>query len=94
MPAGRQTPWLVCYDIADPDRLRKVWKSVSRWATPFQYSVWKYSATRKQLNAQLSDINEIIDARDDDVRAYALLIGGRHAVYGDGRLPEGVMVDE
>ena len=94
MPASSRVPWLVCYDIADPRRLHRVWRSVSKWATPFQYSVWKHSATRKDLAECLARMDDLIDSRYDDVRAYGLLTGGQHVVYGEGRLPKGVLVDD
>ena len=48
MPAGRRTPWLICYDIADPPRLQRV-RTISRHAVPLQYSVFCTDATRTPL---------------------------------------------
>jgi len=43
--------YLVCYDIADEKRLRKVFKKMSGFGDPLQYSVFRceLSPTEKQL---------------------------------------------
>ena len=32
--------WLVCYDIAEPRRLARVWRAVREFGVPLQYSVF------------------------------------------------------
>ena len=91
MPASRRIPWLICYDIADPRRLQKVHRIVSRCAEPFQYSVFRKNATRKEVVRILQRIEDFIDTRYDDVRAYPLLTTAPPVVYGRRRLPEGVL---
>ncbi len=91
MPASRRLPWLVCYDITDDRRRVRVHRTVSRHATPFQYSVFRKSATRVEVVGVLQDVERLIEPTQDDVRAYALLTTGRHAVYGRSRLPGGVL---
>ena len=91
MPASRKNPWLICYDIADPDRLRDVHKAVSQYALPFQYSIYRTEATRRDIVSCLDDVVDLIDPRRDDVRAYPLLTTARHTIYGRSRLAEGVL---
>ena len=93
MPAARQTPWLICYDIADPYRLRDVHKEVRRYATPFQYSVFRTYATRRGVADTLHLLERIIDPRIDDVRAYPLLTAAAPAVYGRQQLADDVWFD-
>ena len=93
MPAGRRTPWLICYDIADPSRLRAVHKEVRRDAMAFQYSVFRAHATRHDVVRRVSMLAQVIDPRQDDVRAYPLLTASTPVVYGRGLLAEGVHFD-
>ena len=90
MPASRRTPWIICYDIADPRRLHKVHRTVSRNAEPIQYSVFRKNATRNKVLAVLREVEHSIDHRYDDVRAYPLLTTASPMLYGRRLLPEGV----
>ena len=40
----------------------------------------------------MTQLDSLIDARSDDVRAYPLLTTGRHAIYGCSSLPDGVLM--
>lgn len=90
MPAKRRTPWLICYDVADPRRLQRVHRVARRQATPLQYSVFHTIATRREVLGMLHDIEEHIDPRQDDVRAYPLLTTTRPVVVVGGLLPSGI----
>lgn len=87
MPAGRRTPWLICYDIADPPRLQRVHRTITRHAVPLQYSVFCTEATRTIVTDILADVSDHIDPRYDDVRAYPLLTTSRPVLYGRSLLP-------
>ena len=92
MPANRRTPWLLCYDIADPRRLQRVHRVACRHATPLQYSVFHTVATRREVQAIVSEVEAHIDAGHDDVRAYPLLVTAPTTILGRSRLPDGVML--
>ena len=92
MPASRRTPWLVCYDIADPRRLQRVQRVARRHATPLQYSVFHAVGTRREIRAMIDEIAEYIDPRQDDVRAYPLLTTAQPVTLGDSRLANGIML--
>lgn len=92
MPANRPTPWLLCYDIANPRRLQRVHRAACRHATPLQYSVFHTITTRREILAMIHDIEEYIDPGQDDVRAYQLLTTARPVLVGRGRLPSGIML--
>ena len=91
MPDNRQTPWLVCYDIADPRRLGRVHRELSRNAVPLQYSVFFAVSHRRNVARILERVADKIDCKSDDLRAYPLMIQGRHQFLGTGILSDGVI---
>ncbi len=93
MPASRKAPWLICYDIADPHRLRRVHAIASRHAVPFQYSLFCREATRREVARIVDLLAEAINPKEDDLRAYPLLTGVPQRHYGRGRLPDGVLIE-
>ena len=90
MPANKRTPWLICYDVADPARLRQVYKEVRRHSTPFQHSVFRTCATRRELLERLGVLHRLIDPRRDDIRAYPLLTTSAPVVYGKSLVAAGI----
>lgn len=92
MSANRKTSWLICYDIADPQRLQRVHRVVRRFASPFQYSVFRKSSTRREIVDLLAKLEALIDPRRDDVRAYPLRPVDYHLECGDRILPDGVQL--
>ena len=90
MPANSRTQWLICYDIADPARLREVHQQVRRYAAPFQYSVFQARGTRREVVQRLQGLEHVIDPRRDDVRAYPLLTAATPSVYGRDLLAKDV----
>ena len=67
------TAWLVCYDIAEPRRLARVWRAVREFGVPLQYSVFWARLDGIGLGEALGAIATRIDPRADDVRLYPLL---------------------
>ena len=92
MPANRNTPWLICYDIANERRLRRVHRIAVRYAIPYQYSIFFKNAPRSKIVELLDKLEGAIDPRHDDVRAYPLLTSTPHRRYGRGHLPDGVII--
>ena len=92
MPANKRTPWLICYDIAASRRIQRVYRVLCRHATPVQYSVFHTIATRHEILAMFHDIEEHINPRLDDVRAYPLMTTVRSVSLGRGRLASGIMI--
>ena len=92
MPASRRTPWLICYDIADPKRLCRVHRELSREAIPLQYSVFHICDTRRGINHLVNQAAEHMDPKADDLRAYPLLAASRHVVHGRTLFPDGVFL--
>ena len=83
--------YLVCYDIADPSRLSRVFRLVKGKGIHLQYSVFLCSLTWPQLQDIKEDIKELINQQEDDIRIYPLPSGGKVSVLGQGaRIPDGV----
>lgn len=65
--------FLICYDISDEKRLRKIAKILEKVSIRIQKSVFFYkSASKKSLKNLLVDLNNLIDQEDDDVRIYQI----------------------
>ena len=63
---------LVCYDIADPKRLRRVHKFLKEEGIPLQYSVFLVRTTPTERQALLEKLQQFIDERQDDLRIYPI----------------------
>lgn len=88
-----QTPYLVCYDIADEGRLTRVHRYLKGMGLPMQYSVFLCSWTWPQRQEAIAHLTELIDAKTDDVRIYPLPSDRPIISIGLGdRTPEGAMV--
>ena len=64
--------YLVCYDVADPLRLGRIYRLLSGEAALVQYSVYLYEGTTGSVQALAREISSLIDPREDDIRIYAL----------------------
>lgn len=59
--------FLVCYDIADPKRLRQVHKTTQDRGKRLQLSVYQCMLTPMQLATFRSDLDEVIAPGEDQV---------------------------
>lgn len=82
--------WLISYDIADPDRLNRVYRRLRRHCLRVQYSVYLTRKTPEQLDSLLADLNELIDPAEDDIRCYRIRERAELVVLGQPWNPEGV----
>lgn len=57
--------WLVCYDIREPKRLRRVAKHMEGYGERMQYSVFRCWLTDRQLQRLRWELTTIIDVVDD-----------------------------
>lgn len=90
MSQNQTVPWLVTYDIAHPRRLAKVFKVLKKAGVPVQYSVFSVDASAMSMGTLMAQLAQLIDAKEDDVRAYRLPENGWRATLGQTILPEGV----
>jgi CRISPR-associated protein Cas2 len=63
---GAEKHWyLVCYDIRDPKRWRKVYKKLKGRGERLQYSIFRLNLGKTQMEALRCDIEKILDEIDD-----------------------------
>jgi CRISPR-associated protein Cas2 len=62
-----RTSYLVCYDISDDKRLRGVYKKMRGYGDHIQFSVFECQFTPEDLVRCRTDLNAIIDHREDQV---------------------------
>ena len=82
--------YLVCYDIADPSRLRRVHRRIVKHAIFIQLSVYYLQGKRQDLEALLIDLQDVIDESVDDVRAYKVGPVSDALQIGCSYLPDGI----
>ncbi len=58
---------MVCYDIRDEKRLRKVFRIMKGFGSSLQYSIFKCSLTPIKYQQLLSRIDEVIEKSEDRV---------------------------
>lgn len=59
--------YLVCYDIRDPKRLRKVFKTMRNFGDHLQYSIFECQFTRVDLARCRDELGRIINHAQDQV---------------------------
>ena len=59
--------YLVCYDICDEKRLRMVFKKMRAYGDHLQFSVFECQMTPIDLAKCRTDLNAIIDHKEDQV---------------------------
>jgi CRISPR-associated protein Cas2 len=83
--------YLVCYDIANPRRLGKVYKFMAGKGKHLQYSVFHCLLTWQELQKMKGELSNLINEEEDDIRIYPLPSAGKVIAMGRGdRLPDGV----
>jgi CRISPR-associated protein Cas2 len=64
--------YLICYDIAKPDRLRKTAKIMEDYGLRIQRSFFQCSMEEKKLHEMLVKIKKVIERRRDSFFVYPL----------------------
>lgn len=59
--------FLVCYDISDDKRLRRVFKTMRAWGDHLQFSVFECQLSRSDLARLRAELSEIIHHDQDQV---------------------------
>lgn len=63
--------FVICYDIADEKRLRKISKCLEKKAFRIQKSMFFYPKAMQTDIYELADeLNELLDEDEDDIRIY------------------------
>lgn len=85
--------WLVTYDIGDKRRLSRVFRLLKKRGVPIQYSVFSVQASAVAIRSLMRELSELIEHREDDIRAYQLPSQGWQITLGSSILPEGVWLE-
>lgn len=88
MPINDKHAWLICYDIANPKRLRRFHRYVRSLAQPVQYSVFYIEGSRAQLGRLVKDLAGRINLKEDDLRVYPIPASLELYSLGRGQLPQ------
>src|SRR5262245_40110492 len=57
--------WLVCYDVRDPERLRRAAKHMEGYGERMQYSVFRCWMTRRRVEQLRWELTELLAPEDD-----------------------------
>lgn len=79
--------WLVCYDIRDPRRLRRVHRCCRQWGMPLQRSVFACALKGNDLDVMINELVGLMDERVDDIRIYPIEDLVNAIIQGTSRLP-------
>ncbi|OQK17981.1 hypothetical protein AU255_09025 [Methyloprofundus sedimenti] len=64
--------YLVCYDICDVSRLRRVHRLIRDWGIPIQFSIFELELSACQLDHLMAELKGIINLDEDKVMFYRL----------------------
>lgn len=59
--------YLVTYDIRDPKRLRRVFRTMRNWGNHLQLSVFECELNRTELVRLKASLNEVINSAQDQI---------------------------
>ncbi len=90
---SRRRPYLLAYDIADPRRLARIARIVSRSALRIQYSVYMAELTPARLRDLVAKLRPVIDPKADDLRIYPLPARIDAVWYGRPTWPDGMQFE-
>ncbi len=90
--AAAENWYLLCYDIADKRRLRRVHSRMKDAGIPLQYSVFLLNMGSVDLILLLDDLQELIDDGRDDVRAYPISPTVDYVALGRQGLGNGMLL--
>lgn len=57
--------YVICYDITEPKRWRKVYKKLNGYGRRLQYSIFRCRLTRRQIEKLRWELEEMLDASED-----------------------------
>lgn len=69
---SRRQPVLICYDVANPRRLRRVFQEVKDVALPVQKSVFVAQLSATEIERLMVRLAECLDIGEDRLQVFAL----------------------
>jgi len=71
--------FVICYDIADVKRLKKIAKIIEKKALRIQYSIYvMFDATKEEVTLLIDSVLNIYNEKEDDIRVYKIKDRGLH----------------
>ena len=73
--------YVVCYDVADPQRLARTYRLMQGYGDPVQYSVFLCELSRMELVYMRRDLTDLLNMGEDRVMVVdtgPVESGGRH----------------
>jgi CRISPR-associated protein Cas2 len=64
---SQRTTYIVCYDISDPRRLRRVYQTMRGYGERLQFSVFRCDLTATDKVSLLSELDDIVHHGEDQV---------------------------
>lgn len=83
--------YLIGYDIANAKRLSRMYRRITKFATPLQYSLFLFDGSKQELNRRLKTILPILNKKEDDLRIYPLPAKTPFWELGKSAMPEGII---
>ena len=94
MGLNTATDWIVCYDMKEPKRLRRVFKCLKSHGIPIQYSVFLVHASSNAIDRLEVQLCKLINRNEDDVRIYAIPKCSDTIIMGHALIPDGVLLGD
>lgn len=81
--------YLVCYDVADPKRLRRTHSKMLGYGDPVQLSVFECELSRQEIAIMRSALSDLLNWDEDRILIADLgpVDGGRRTEYMGAGLP-------
>jgi len=94
MGLNTASDWIVCYDMKDPKRLRRIFKFLKSQGIPIQYSVFLVHASSGVLAQLEVRLCKLINRNEDDVRIYAIPKCSNTIIMGHALIPDGILLGD
>jgi CRISPR-associated protein Cas2 len=82
--------YLLCYDIKNPRRLRRVHRLVRDWGLPVQFSVFEIELIADKLELLLIELAKLIEISEDSVMLYRLSPNQERICLGLGEITQDI----
>ena len=68
--------YVICYDITEPKRWRKVYKKLNGYGRRLQYSIFRCRLTRQQIEKLRWELEGMLDVSEDRLLILSADVGG------------------